>query len=156
MQLAIIIGAKYLIYLALALVGLFWLKMQPLQRKRLVIFLLVSLPLTYLAGVLAREAYLNPRPFVEDGFVPLIPHEADNGFPSDHALLAGAVASALLFFNKRMARWLWIIAGAVSVSRVYAGVHHWIDILASFAIALLVASVVHVFIKWRSSDIMPQ
>jgi undecaprenyl-diphosphatase len=70
-------------------------------------------------------------------FRPLIPHEADNGFPSDHALLAAGIVAAVGF-----ARLLWVLpfgllAGLVDWARVGVGVHHPIDVLGSDAFVLL-------------------
>src|SRR5919202_4656794 len=39
--------------------------------------------------------YNDPRPFVVGHFQPLISHPADNGFPSDHALLAAALVAVV-------------------------------------------------------------
>ena len=55
-------------------------------------------------GVIALilgHLYYNPRPFVVGNFTPLISHSVDNGFPSDHVLLASAIASILYFFSKK-------------------------------------------------------
>ena len=56
-----------------------------------------------------------------DHFEPLIPHEPDNGFPSDHTLLGGAIASLLLPFEKRLSAGAWILTVVFGLCRVYAG-----------------------------------
>jgi undecaprenyl-diphosphatase len=150
----IIIGAKYFIILSPIIVGLYILRVPRELRRRVVIFFALSLPITYILSLVADSLYYNPRPFVIGGFEPLIPHADENGFPSNHALLTAALASGLSFFNRRWASLLWVIFGVVAFSRVYAGVHHSIDVLASALIALFVATVVYVFLKKRSSDTM--
>ena len=87
--------------------------------------------------------YYNPRPFFEENFTPLIPHLADNGFPSDHLLLLSALAILICIFNRHWAVPLWIIALLVGISRIYAGVHHFADIFGSIFIALISAGLVY-------------
>ena len=67
----------------------------------------ISLPLTYVLGVIARSLYFNPRPFMVSGVEPLISHAADNGFPSDHTLLLASIASLVfiaVYFVQRVCR----------------------------------------------------
>lgn len=154
MHYVIIIGAKYLIALSPVLVAVYLFKIPKHARRYILIFFLLSLPVTFLLSLLAQELYYNPRPFVTGGFEPLIAHAPNNGFPSNHALLSSALAAGITFFNRRVATWLWIMAGIVSISRVYAGVHSWIDVLASAFIAVSVALGVHVFLKRYSSAII--
>lgn len=136
MDLFFIFGAKYLFILSLIIGVIFFFKSEPEIKKKILVFTLIVLPLAFIISVAAREIYFNPRPFVVGGFEPLIPHEPDNGFPSDHALLVAAVAAIVSVFDKKYSLWLWIIAIVVSLSRVYAGVHHFTDVLGSFAIAI--------------------
>ena len=72
------------------------------QRLRTLVLASIALPLVFLTSRVASLLFENPRPFLEHDFVPLITHAADNGFPSDHALLVFAVASVVLTFNKQV------------------------------------------------------
>lgn len=146
-----IFGAKYLFVFSLILILIYFFRISIEMRKGLLIFLLFSLPLTYLTGLGARALYYNERPFVTGEFEPLISHEADNGFPSDHVLLVGSLAASLGFFNRRLGLWLWTIAAAVALSRIYVGVHHFLDVGASLAIALLCAIIVNKFYGARTN-----
>ncbi len=132
-----IFGAKYLFVLSIVIGAIYFLKAPGGTKKEIFIFAVFTLPLTFLLGVLANHLYINPRPFVVDNFVPLIPHAADNGFPSDHTLLVSAIAMFFSFFSRRTALWLWIIAFSVGISRVYVGVHHLTDIFGSVTIAVV-------------------
>jgi len=150
MDMVFIFGAKYLfLFSILGVLWYFWVSTQE-TRKKLVVFLILSLPLTYLVGVGARALYFNPRPFVVENFEPLVSHTADNGFPSDHLLLLGALSAAMLFFDRRISSWLWGIAVFVAVSRVYVGIHHFLDVGASIAIALLCAILVKTLWKHKN------
>ncbi|MHB0977938.1 MAG: phosphatase PAP2 family protein [Minisyncoccota bacterium] len=132
-----IFGAKYLYILPIIIGAIYFLKASGETKKEIFIFAVFTLPLTFLLGVLANHLYINPRPFVVDNFAPLIPHAADNGFPSDHMLLVSVIAMLFSFFSRRTALWLWIIAFLVGISRVYVGVHHLTDIFGSVIIAVI-------------------
>ena len=102
-------------------------------------FWCITLPIMYLVLVLVAHVYFDPRPFVVGHFTPLIPHDPDNGFPSDHTLLLSAVASLLYPFNKRASYLLWLCTVTVGVSRVYVGIQHPIDVIGSIIIAVIVS-----------------
>jgi len=138
-----IFGAKYLFLLVFLIAGLYFLRQPRAVQKKMVIFSLVSLPLIYLLATLAGSLYYNPRPFVAGGFIPLIPHIPDNGFPSDHVLMVSAVAAIICFFSRKAGLALLFISILVGISRVYVGVHHPIDVIASMIISFAGASVGH-------------
>jgi membrane-associated phospholipid phosphatase len=63
-------------------------------------------------------------------------------FPSGHAMSAFAVAAALSVLAPR-ARWpVLALAAAIAFSRVYLGVHYWIDVLAGAALGLAIGVLV--------------
>lgn len=142
MDFLIIFGAKYLVFLIVAIAGVFAYRLPVEKRKELFIFALFSLPLAYMTAKIASALYFNPRPFVVQNFTPLIAHAADNGFPSDHTLLAAAVASVVYFFHRRLGAGLLILAVLVGLSRVAAGVHHLLDIFGSVIIAFVIMLIV--------------
>ncbi len=107
------------------------------QRKEFWILSFFVLPVSYLLGILANHFIFDPRPFVVSHIIPLFSHAADNGFPSDHALLTGTLAAIMMPFAGWLAVFLWILAFIIGGARVLAHVHHSIDILGSFLIALV-------------------
>ena len=155
MTLLIIFTAKYLILLSPILVLWAFYKAPKEERGKIIIFAVLTLFLSYVVALIARHFWYDPRPFVIGGFPPLIPHTADNGFPSDHALLAAALAVVVQYFDKKMAVVLWLVAALIGVARVIAQVHHPIDILGSFAIALGMGIAAHAIIGqlWKSKQI---
>ncbi len=135
MKIFVIFSAQYL-YLFLLLIAFLYLLKQPrIIKKKIVSLGILSLPLTYLTAKLIAYFYYNPRPFVENNFLPLIPHSPDNGFPSDHTLLGAALAFLFYPFNKKISYLLLVFTFIIGLSRVYVGIHHFIDILASVLIA---------------------
>lgn len=103
-------------------------------------------------GFVANHFYNNPRPFVVGHFAPLIAHDADNGFPSDHVLVAAGIAAIVFVFHRTTGIVLGLIAALIAVSRVYVGVHHAFDVISSFAIAVMSTWVVHLIDKRRTGQ----
>ncbi|MDD5692480.1 MAG: phosphatase PAP2 family protein [Candidatus Omnitrophica bacterium] len=142
-----IFGAKYL-YLVLIAIFFIWFLAQPRARKgEVLIIICISLPLIFIISEIAGRLYYNPRPFVVGNFEPLISHKSDNGFPSHHALLASAISTIVFIFNRRTGIVLWALALFVGSSRVYAGVHHIIDIAGGILISIISTVLVYVFVK---------
>src|SRR6185312_131460 len=104
----IILSAKYLIALPVIVVLAYLLLVSWAQKSRLILISLVAMTLSYALARVASDLYSDPRPFVVGHFKPLIDHAADNGFPSDHMLLASTIAMIVFFFNKRMGLLLWV------------------------------------------------
>ena len=143
MEALYIFGAEYLI-VVVPIIALFYVWRLPRETQRkLIIFAAIVLPLIFIASRLAGALYDNPRPFVVENFVPLVAHDPDNGFPSDHTLFTGAIAAVVWFFSRRAGTVLFLLAILVGVSRVMAGVHHPIDIIGSLVICCVVAFIVN-------------
>ncbi len=142
----VIFSAKYLYILS---IGIFiWYGVKSIQHRKFISFSLFVLSLSYIFSRIAGFFYYNPRPFVNEHIVPLIHHIADNGFPSDHALLAGTLAAIVTVFDKRYGAILWILAIIIGISRVFVGVHHIIDIIGSYIISLLGLGVGYIFMYY--------
>ena len=139
-----IFGASYLFLLSFLIGGIYFLQQKRTDQKQIILFSIITLTLIYTFALIAGHSYVNPRPFVVENFTPLIPHSPDNGFPSDHVLLVASIASVFTFFNIRVALVLWIITLLVGISRVYVGVHHPIDVLASALITFFAAYITHI------------
>ena len=152
MNTLIIFGAKYLIILSVLIFGVFWFKSDREDKKRILILSLIALPLSYLLAKILGHFYYDPRPFVGSGFEPLIPHAADNGFPSDHTLLAGSLASVVSVFSRKYGLILLALAFIVGLSRILAGVHRLQDVLGSILITTLVVFIVNKIINKYSHE----
>lgn len=152
MNTLIIFGAQYL-YLVIVFATLFYVYRQPRERRRKILLCaVITLPVTYVVAKIASQFYYDPRPFVVENFTPMIAHINDNGFPSDHTLLSSAVAMTVFFFHRKLGLLLLGIAFLVGASRVFAGIHHFIDIFGSMAIAALVASIIFLYVFPRVEE----
>ncbi|MCW3101504.1 MAG: bcrC1, partial [Chthonomonadaceae bacterium] len=141
----IIFCAKYLfVAIPLILVWVFW-QVSPVDRRTLllrgVIVLIVAVVLAKGGGALYNE----PRPFVVQHVTPLVPHDADNGFPSDHTLLCFACAFLLLPFSPRAVGPALLIAATVGMARIASLLHSPLDVIAS----ILMAAVANI-IAWKA------
>jgi undecaprenyl-diphosphatase len=76
---------------------------------------------------------------------------SSSSFPSGHASssAAGAFMLASAWPSARVA--FWVLAVAISASRIYLGVHYPSDVLAGFLVGLLVAWFVRGRTVWRWS-----
>ncbi len=138
--------AKYL-YLFIILIAISFSIKEKIRRKSILIFSAFILPLVFIVSQIAGKIYYNPRPFVAEHFTPLIDHAANNGFPSDHSLISFALASIVFLLNKQFGFILFFLAFLVGLSRIYVGVHHPIDVLASFLISIGVVFLFDRYVK---------
>lgn len=147
MNTLIVLAASYLFIVPIGIFCGYFLYAPRSVRAQFFIFSVIALPLSYLLSLVAGALYYNPRPFVTEHITPLISHAADNGFPSDHALLVGTLAAILTVFNWRLGALVWVLAAVVGAARVLAHVHHTIDILGSFLIAAVATGLTYALIK---------
>jgi undecaprenyl-diphosphatase len=83
----------------------------------------------------------RPRPplrYPEPHALVHVPHSGS--FPSAHAATSFACAGVLAWLAPRFAPWFFLLAVAISVSRVYVGVHYPLDVLGGAALGLAVAT----------------
>lgn len=87
---------------------------------------------------IGRMAF-RERPFVREGFQPLIKHRPDSSFPSNHA--AGGVALAVPVWLHDPVFGLVLVTMAVILgySRLYVGVHYPADVIAGAMVGAVLA-----------------
>ncbi len=142
----IIFGAQYLVggVIAGTLATIFYSKE---LRFKLSLVLLVALPLGYVLARVLGMLYSHYQPFAELGFTPLVPHEVDNSFPSDHTLIAGIFASVAYLADKRFGLVMWVLALLMGLSRMIAGLHYGIDIAVGAVLAVVAVWVAYRVLK---------
>ncbi len=142
-----IIIAKYF-YLVIVLLGVIFVATKFIQKEKgVAMFSIITLPLILIIAKISGIIYYDPRPFVVRHFIPLVAHAADNGFPSDHALLSFAIASVIFVYNKKIGLILFLAGFLVGISRIYVGIHSIIDIMGSFVISVAVTYLVYLVLK---------
>ncbi len=112
------------------------------HRDRYVPAILTGVAAVVALGVnqLVAGLWFEQRPFVAlHGVIVLLAHPADNSFPSDHAVIAGALAIGTLLFARRWGIVAVVVALLLALARVYAGMHYPIDVIVGLAIGAVVA-----------------
>src|SRR3954451_6838994 len=94
------------------------------------------------------NAVHEARPYTDHpGVLVLATRSADFSFPSDHAVMAGAVVVGLLFASRRLAVLAGVAALAMAFARVYIAAHYPVDVgvglVLGAAVALLVFLAAH-------------
>lgn len=83
----------------------------------------------------------SPRPFlVLSDISQLIEHGGNDAFPSGHATFFGALATTLYFYHKRLGLLFALGALIIGVSRVVAGIHWPIDIIAGYILGGIIGA----------------
>jgi undecaprenyl-diphosphatase len=140
-----IFAAKYLVFIdaliAVVVIAYVLWKRPRIDVVRWAAATAIMLVLSYVFAHLGSAVYSDPRPFAVDHVRPLIPHARDNGFPSDHALLAAAIVAAVLFASPLWAVLFVVLGFLVDWARVGAGLHHVVDVLGSTGFVLMAAAI---------------
>ncbi|HEY8992838.1 MAG TPA: phosphatase PAP2 family protein [Candidatus Microsaccharimonas sp.] len=133
----IILCAKDLLYLAALLGLIYWLFLANKQKKYLIIFGAITGIVAFILAKVGSTLFYNARPFVSEHLTPLIQHATDNGFPSDHTLLAASIAVTVFAVSKKWGIGFMVLAIIIGASRVMAHVHHPIDIIGSLVFSFI-------------------
>jgi undecaprenyl-diphosphatase len=134
----IVLVAQYLLFGLVLLAGLTWLTLDRTGKLRLAVAAVVGLAVVGAAIWIAGALHVDPRPFVQDpSVVPLFPHPADNGFPSDHAAAGGLLTALVLRYRRVLGGVVGVGAVLIGVARVAAHVHHAQDVVAGLALGVL-------------------
>jgi len=116
----------------------------------------------FVAGVLTlliKHLVNDSRPFTVEHYVTLTHVSSDNGFPTDHTLVAALLVAWTWLIDRRWTVPFVVGLLAVLLGRLRIGAHHTLDVLASVAFAalgLLAASLVRWPQGWHERTISPQ
>lgn len=133
----IIACAKYLIIIVGLLAIFYWLRLPNKQKLQTLIFGIITGMVALILAKIGGSLFYDARPFVSDNVVPLFRYTADNGFPSDHTLLAACVAVTIFIVSKKWGIGFTVLVVIIGTSRVLAYVHHPIDIIGSIVFAAI-------------------
>lgn len=146
---AVVVGLNYLVPAVLAVIIISWVVIHARAARiqsaasrvyNSVLKILLSAALAYILSRLIGFIYFRPRPFVTLDFVPLISESPLlKSFPSSHAIVAFALATALYRFDKKFGLAAFGCAVIIALTRVAVGVHYPTDILAGAALGVIVS-----------------
>lgn len=137
-ELTIIVAQYFIVLSVLGALAVFLLQKRK-DKKNFIIRLIIGGIIALIIAYIARHFYYDTRPFVAGHFTPWFSHGADNGFVSDHTLLASFLAFTCYFYNKWAGLGLLGLAVGIGAARVASGVHHWADIISAIIISLIAA-----------------
>ncbi len=109
-----------------------------------VLAVLMALAMTAVLGLVVDR----PRPFEAIAVRPLFDHAPDSSFPSHHTLIAAAIAGPFVWRMPALGVPMLLLALAVGVARVAAGVHYLSDIVWSASIGLTLAGAALLGATW--------
>lgn len=135
-EFSIVFFAQYFGYVLIAGLIVFLLKA---WRKHIALLLQMIAAAILSRGILTegiRFFWHRARPFVEQNFVPLIPHANSASFPSGHATLFFAVGTVLYLHNKKAGMIFLVGSVLIGVARVLAGVHWPSDVIGGALIGI--------------------
>ena len=147
----IVFAAKYLIIVPILFVAIEYLRYDPDERRCLLRRGLIAATLAIVFAKVGGALYFEPRPFVAHHFTPLISHEADNAFPSDHTLLAFTCGFLLFGFIPHLSVFTLMTAALIAFARIRSGLHSPLDIGASIVMALVANIIAALLIAYPTS-----
>lgn len=125
----------------LFVLGALWVVLLIVYWKRLSrAFVLKGVAALVLTGVLALllgHLIPDPRPYLAEHYTPLSRVASDNGFPSDHTLIAAFLSGLLWWVDRRWMVVSLVLTGLIGVGRLAIGAHHTLDVAGSLLIVLI-------------------
>ena len=125
-----------------------FLKLSPIKKlqRKMTEFLMVfgSTLATWTLVEILKSIIAAPRPFLYFHDInPLFVYGGYDSFPSGHAAFFSALATALCLYHPRMGTLYFLLALAIGVGRIVSGIHFPLDVLAGFAIGVVVTFGTH-------------
>lgn len=131
----VIFFADYAIFLLFALLPVLWIQ----KKREMVLHTIISAFIAWLISKFLKDFFAVPRPYVANGFAPLVGNFSDGSFPSNHTAAAFAISVSLFLHKYKWGIPLIFISLAIGISRILGGVHYPLDILGGAAIGSIVA-----------------
>lgn len=129
------LGAQYLIVVPVLLFVGAMLSASSNARKEVALRAAVAGMVALILAKVCGALVYDPRPFMVLHRTPLVPHAAEGGLPSDHALLAFTLAFACLPISRPLAAVAFLSATLLGAARVACLLHSPLQIAAGAAMA---------------------
>jgi len=141
--------AEYLFYIGIIV---YWFTRIHTNRK-MVIITLFSACIGFGMGSILSHFFYRDRPFVDHTVNQLIVHASNASFPSDHSIGAFVIATGIWLFRKKDGVIWLVLAGFVSFSRIWNGVHYPTDVLMGSFIGVVSAIMIYQIVnRWSVAN----
>lgn len=150
MRTLVSVVAQYAVLLSIIGLLAAWFSLDRHRKARYILEVIVCGIMVYGLSKIGNATINDPRPFIVGHFSPYFTTSLDNGFPSDHTLLATFCGFIVLQYNRKLGSSLLMLAVIIGAARVIGGAHHVLDIVGGFAIALLGVVIGKVLILFAS------
>lgn len=106
--------------------------------------IVVSIVSTWVIVKILKIVIALPRPFETfEQIRVLAPIKGGTSFPSGHAALSMALATAVYLYYPRLGKVLFVFAFFVGLSRIFVGVHYPLDVAIGLALGYIVPNCIH-------------
>lgn len=134
--------ASFLIYFLFAGLAILWFIDGRIKREQVVHTLFACL-FACIVAALIKHFFPTIRPFVLNGRgADVVLRPTDGSFPSEHTVIAFALAVTVFMHDRKTGWWFLILALLIGVARVIANVHYPVDIVGGAFLGTIVAVVV--------------
>lgn len=137
--LTLIASGAWILFRQLPTEGVFSPLKHFVQRLRELSFILVTLIVTLFCAIFLKELFGVERPEIVNPLFEL----KDYAFPSGHASLYAALATAVFFIRHEVGYLLGGVTLLIGLARILAGVHTVLDIVGGIILGVLIASIIH-------------
>lgn len=151
-DLTVIFFATFFIYFLFIGLGVLW-AIDGRIKKEQVVHALFACLIAWIIAAVVKHFFPTVRPFVlNGGEVDVFLRPTDGAFPSEHTVIAFALAVTVFMHDRKVGWWFLASALLIGVARVLANVHYPIDIVGGAFLGTIVAVIVEKlhFFKFRS------
>ena len=134
--------SNYSPYIVVGLLVVLWFwgrREQRWRNRQSLIHAAIALLLGLLVTQLIGMVWYRPRPFLTHHVHLLVAKTFDTSFPSVHATSMFAIAVSVLLYSRKWGIGLLILAVAISLDRVFVGLHYPGDVMAGALIGTALA-----------------
>jgi undecaprenyl-diphosphatase len=142
-----VIAAQYLIFVVGLIAVIATVLSEKATRNNIIKLVILSFGIAFLIAYITGRFYYDTRPFVIDHIKPLMPHQPDNGFPSDYTLAAIVTAAVIFVYRHKLGILLAVLGVFIGIARIAARLHHPIDIVGSILIAVVATGCAWMILK---------
>jgi|GEM_PF-1866384 membrane-associated phospholipid phosphatase len=108
----------------------------------LLLRLILLVTVAFIVAKVLNHVIIDTRPYIVTGTAPLASVSRDNGFPSDHTLMAAAITVSLWWISRKLIPFFALGTLLVMLGRMGIGAHHTLDVVGSVVIVLVVFVIV--------------